>query len=123
SESVTLISVALSTTWLLVTTFPAPSMMMPDPVPATGPGIPGPGKSGACPGSKKNRRKDGGRLSDNGFPRGLRSRSATGGRPARTSIRTTLVATALAVAANALERFFATSGDWVRGVIAARAAG
>jgi hypothetical protein len=58
-------------------------------------------------------------LSENGFPRGPRSLSATGGRPARTSMRTTLVATAFAVAANALERFFATSGDSVRGVTAA----
>jgi len=34
-------------------------------------------------------------------------------------MRTTLGSTAFAVAANALERFFATSGDCVRGVTAA----
>jgi hypothetical protein len=38
------------------------------------------------------------------------------------SMRTTLGATAFAVAANALERFFATSGDSVRAVTAGAAA-
>jgi hypothetical protein len=39
------------------------------------------------------------------------------------SMRTTLGATAFAVAAKALERFLATSGDWVRGVTEVPGAG
>ena len=81
--------------------------MMPDPVPEMGGGSPGPEESGTSPKSKK-RRKNG--ALENGLPRGRGLRCASGGRPARTSIRTTLGATAFAVAANALERRLATRG-------------
>jgi hypothetical protein len=117
SESVTLISVEPSTTWLLVTMLPAPSMTIPEPVPALGPGMPGPGKSGcAFPKSKKKRRKAGGRASAKGSSPRPPPRSAIGGRPRSHVDAHHAAPTAFAVAAKALERFFATSGRSVRGV-------